>query len=329
MTKECTLYSSLKDQQVQCQACAHRCLIAPGKSGICGVRRNMNGKLFLTVFGKVVAKNDDPVEKKPLYHFLPGTKAYSIGTVGCNFACSFCQNYDISQLEEAYGETVSPLTVVRQAKKLNCQSIAYTYNEPTIFIEFAIAVAKEAKKAGLKNILVTNGYMTKECFSAFTPFIDAMNIDLKSMQEAFYLKHCKANLAPVLQSIQLAHKKKIWLEVTTLLIPHENDSDLELSKIASFISGIDPNIPWHVSRFFPMFKMTDRYPTEEKHLLHAQALGEKVLRYVYTGNLSGEHNSFCPACHHEIIHRTGYQTDSFLKSGKCPSCHTKITGVWK
>ncbi|MDO8623345.1 MAG: AmmeMemoRadiSam system radical SAM enzyme [archaeon] len=274
-----------KSKRVICSACSHRCLIENGQTGICGVRKNLDGKLFLLVYGKIVAEHVDPIEKKPLYHFLPKSYAYSIGTVGCNFKCGFCQNYDISQSELIQGKETTSNEIVERAIKSKCKSIAYTYNEPTIFIEFVKDVAILAKKKGLKNILVTNGYMTKECLDFMKGYIDAMNIDLKSFNDKFYIKHCKARLKPVLETIKLAHKRRIHIEITTLLIPGENDSEEELEKIAKFIASVDKNIPWHISRFFPMYKMTNKPLTEHEKLKKAYEIGKKYLNHVYIGNI--------------------------------------------
>ena len=283
--RECVLYNKEKKGKVRCLACAHRCLINEGKTGICSVRKNINGKLYLLVYGKIAAMHVDPIEKKPLYHFLQGTRTYSIGTIGCNFGCGFCQNYDISQLKKIVGQEIKPEEIVEQAIKTGCKSIAYTYNEPTIFIEFAKDTAEIAKKKGLKNILVTNGYMTKECIEYFSDVIDAMNIDLKSFSEKFYLKNCKAKLKPVLETIKNAHEKGIHIEITTLVIPGLNDSVLELTKIAKFIASVDKNIPWHISRFFPMYKMTNKTITDIEKLKRAEKIGKKYLKYVYIGNV--------------------------------------------
>ncbi len=290
---ECTLYKKI-GKKVQCIACSHRCIIDEGKTGICGVRKNINGKLYLLVYGRVIAKHVDPIEKKPLYHFLPRTSAFSIGTFGCNFRCSFCQNYDISQFKDLYGEVddeqffgekITPKQIVNEAINLNCKSIAYTYNEPTIFIEFAHDTAKLAKQKSLKNILVTNGYMTKETLDYILPYIDAMNIDLKSFNEKFYEKICKAKLKPVLETIKIAKQKNIHIEITTLIVPGENDSEKELTQIAKFISKIDKKIPWHISRFFPMYKMQYKSPTPYEKLKQAYEIGKKYLDYVYMGNV--------------------------------------------
>jgi pyruvate formate lyase activating enzyme len=283
--KECILYKKLEGEEVQCIACNHRCIISEDEKGICGVRKNINGKLFLLVYGLIVSENIDPIEKKPLYHFLPNTKTYSIGTVGCNFKCYFCQNYNISQLREIVGKEVIPEEIVERAIKTGCKSISYTYNEPTIFAEFVKDTAVLAKKKGLKNILVTNGYMTKECLDFLGEYIDAMNIDLKSSDDKFYRNICKAKLKPVLETIKLAHKKGIHIEITTLVVPGENNSIRIFENIAEFISEIDKNIPWHISRFFPMYKMRDKPTTPLESLKKAEAIGKKYLKHVYLGNV--------------------------------------------
>ncbi len=281
--KECTLYKKYKSE-VQCLACAHKCIIALNKTGICGVRQNVKNKLYLLVYGKPIAMHVDPIEKKPLYHFLPNTKTFSIGTVGCNFRCGFCQNYEISQKKKIRGNNIKPEEIVKLAKEHKCKSISYTYNEPTIFIEFVKDVAELAHKNKLKNILVTNGYFTKESFDFISPYIDAMNIDLKSFSNTYYQKYCSAKLKPVLDSIKRAHKKGIHMELTTLLIPSENDSKKEIEKIARFISKIDENIPWHISRFFPHHKMKNKNPTPITTLKDAEKIGKKYLN-VYLGNI--------------------------------------------
>jgi len=286
--KECVLYKKEKGN-VRCFACAHKCLISEGKTGICGVRKNIKGKLYLLVYGKVVATHIDPIEKKPLYHFLPNTKTYSFGTVGCNFRCLWCQNADISQAPKEgkiFGQDITPSQIVEQALKTGCPSISYTYNEPTIFIEFVKDCAVLAKKKGLKNVLVTNGYMTKECLDFIAPYTDAMNIDLKSFSEEFYIKHCGGKLKPVLETIKRAHKKGIHIELTTLIIPGLNDSEKEFEQIAKFIAKIDKNIPWHILRFFPMYKMLDKESTPIETLKKAEETGKREgLKYVHFGNI--------------------------------------------
>lgn len=290
MIKECVLYKRKKEKKVRCLACAHKCLINKGKFGICGVRKNIDGKLMLMVYGKIAAMHIDPIEKKPLYHFLPNTKTFSIGTVGCNFMCSNCQNYDISQINKGnegmiFGDDYNAEEIVNETIKTSCKSIAYTYNEPIIFIEFIKDCAVIAKKNGLKNIIVTNGYWTKESFDYLKNLIDAVNIDLKSSRESFYNKLCGAKLKPVLDTIKRFHKKGIHIEITTLIIPRENDSSAEFERIAKFIASVDKNIPWHISRFFPMYKMTRKEITPLETLKKAEKFGMKCLKHVYIGNV--------------------------------------------
>jgi len=282
--KECDLYKREKDR-VRCLACAHKCLIEKENTGICGVRKNINNKLYLLVYGKVASMAVDPIEKKPLYNFLPKTKAFSIGTIGCNFRCANCQNFEISQVKEIIGEEITPEQIIENAIKTGCKSIAYTYNEPVIFAEFVKEVSILAKKNNLKNIWVTNGYMSKEAFDYMKGYIDAMNIDLKFFNEKTYLKICKARLQPVLETIKRAYKAGIHIELTTLLIPGLNDNEKELQKTAKFIASIDKKIPWHISRFFPMYKMLDKPITPISSLEKAYKIGKKHLKYVYIGNV--------------------------------------------
>lgn len=287
--KEAVLYEK-EGQNVRCLACNHKCLISKDQTGICGVRKNEKGKLYLLVYGRVASVNIDPIEKKPLYHFLPGTKSFSFGTVGCNFKCDFCQNSDLSQFREFYGdkilgERLEPRQIVQKAKHNDCPSISYTYNEPTIFIEFVKDTAKLAKRKGLKNIMVTNGYFSADCFNFIKNYVDAMNIDLKAFTEEFYQRLCKAKLKPVLDSIERVHKAGIHLEITTLVIPGENDSDEELKNIAQFIASVSKKIPWHISRFFPQYKLVYRPITPMTTLERAYKIGKKYLDYVYLGNV--------------------------------------------
>ncbi|MGB9755853.1 MAG: AmmeMemoRadiSam system radical SAM enzyme, partial [Desulfurella sp.] len=276
--KEAYLYKHLSEKKVRCDLCAHRCIIEENKSGICRVRKNIDGKLYSLVYEKVIAQAVDPIEKKPLYHFLPGSKSYSIATVGCNFTCLNCQNYEISQYmnfnEEVAGKYYPVRNVVSDAKFLECDSISYTYTEPTIFFEYAIDSAKLAKNEGLKNIFVTNGFMSKLTIDKMTGLIDAANIDLKSMSEAFYKNITGARLKPVLTSIEYAKSKGIWIELTTLLIPTLNDSDDEIEKIARFIKSVDENIPWHISAFYPTYKLTNIPPTSIKTIQKAYDIGK-------------------------------------------------------
>jgi pyruvate formate lyase activating enzyme len=287
--KEAVLYKKEKKGKVRCLACSHYCLIAENSTGICGVRRNIGGKLFLMVYGLPCSVAIDPIEKKPLFHFLPGTLTLSLGTVGCNFGCDFCQNCEISQASKGksgrvFGEELTPKQVVDMALKNKCPSISYTYNEPAIFSEYVHDIAELAREKGLKNVLVTNGYMSKEGFAYLSKYIDAMNIDLKGNDD-FYRKTCGAKLMPVMETIKRAHAKKIHVEITTLIIPGENDSLKELEKIAKFIASVDKNIPWHLSRFFPRYNMLHKSITPLETLEAAHKIGKKYLNNVYTGNI--------------------------------------------
>lgn len=333
------MFKPLPKNIVQCLACAHRCALAPGKSGICGVRKNVSGSLELLVYGKPVALAIDPMEKKPLFHFLPGSRILSFGTLGCNFACSFCQNWDISQaskgnnMAEIEGEDISSEKIVDYALKNKIPAISYTYNEPTVFLEYALDVMKIARKAGLKNVFVSNGFMSSEALEAISPCLDAINIDLKAFSEAFYRDICKARLQPVLDNIRKCHELGIWLEVTTLLIPGKNDSDAELEKAAQFIASISKDIPWHISAFHPDYKMLDIKPTPASSLLRAYGIGKAAgLNHVYIGNIidSERSSTYCPKCNEKLIERVGNSvTSSRLSAGACPKCKVKIAGVWK
>jgi len=290
MIKEAMLYKGGKGGEVDCYLCAHNCKIASGQFGFCGVRQNTQGTLNTLVYAEAIAVNVDPIEKKPLYHFLPGSVSFSMATVGCNFRCGFCQNWQISQVSKREGSRevyeLMPKEAVEEAKARRCESISYTYTEPTIFFEYAYDTAKLAKEAGLKNVFVTNGYMSRQALETINPYLDAANIDLKSFREEFYSENCKGHLQPVLDSIKLAKKLGIWIEITTLIIPGQNDSASELSDIAGFIASVDKDIPWHISRFHPDYQFLNQKPTPIETLKEAEDLGKKAgLRYVYLGNV--------------------------------------------
>jgi pyruvate formate lyase activating enzyme len=336
--KEARFWESLEDQKVHCHLCAHECQIDPGKRGICRVRENRDGNLYSLVYGRIISENIDPIEKKPLYHFLPGSRSYSIGTVGCNFACLHCQNFEISQYPRLHegsiiGEQRSSEDIVAAAIETQSASISYTYTEPTIFLEFAQDTARLARAQGLRNVFVSNGFMTETSAQALAEFIDADNVDLKSFRDDHYRKVCKARLQPVLDTIVRLKKSGVWVEITTLVIPGLNDSTEELTDIAQFIKGLGVGVPWHVSAFYPVYKMSDRPRTPVATLLKAREIGLKAgLRYVYTGNIPGKggESTFCYACGGLLINRVGYQILRYdLKDGKCPKCQAEIDGVWK
>ena len=334
MKKEAMLYEKLKNNKVHCLLCAHSCKIADSKYGFCGVRKNEKGTLYTHVYGEAIASHVDPIEKKPLYHFLPGTEAYSIATVGCNFRCPFCQNWQISQVSERNDNLGScelkPEEVVREAKKYGCKSISYTYTEPTIFFEYAYDTAKIAGKENLYNTFVTNGYMTKGALDTIKPNLDACNVDLKSFSDETYKKVCKGSLKPVLESIRYMKKIGIWVEVTTLVVPGMNDTGQELKSIARFIADTGKEIPWHISRFHPDYKFTEGGPTPSATLEKAESIGKKAgLKYVYLGNVATEGNTYCATCKKLLVGRAGYTiSENNIKDGKCSGCNTPVEGVW-
>jgi pyruvate formate lyase activating enzyme len=329
------LWKALDGGQVSCVLCAHRCDIAPAMFGVCGVRRNLDGKLFTLVYGEVIAAAVDPIEKKPLYHFLPGTKSFSIATVGCNFKCGFCQNWSISQAskkeDRAGGFELMPEAVVREALARGCRSVSYTYTEPTIFFEYAFDTARLARDKGLLNVFVTNGYMTAEALGTIRPCLDAANVDLKAFKDETYKRVCKARLAPVLDSIRLMKESGVWVEVTTLVVPGLNDGDVELAGIARFIASVDPDIPWHVSRFHPDYKYDEAEATPAGTMKRALEIGRREgLRYVYAGNIAGfDEDTHCPSCGTVVIGREGFRVlRNALKGSNCPSCGVRIAGVF-
>lgn len=335
MIKEARLWERLDQQKVHCCLCAHECKIPQAQFGVCGVRRNDRGTLNTMIYADVIAANIDPIEKKPLYHFLPGSRAYSIATIGCNFKCGFCQNWRISQAAAEAdgihsGRETPPARVVEQARKNDCRSIAYTYTEPTIFFEYAFDVAKLASAAGLYNVFVTNGYMTRRTLDEIRPYLHAANVDLKSFRDDFYRKNCNARLQPVLDTISAMKSLGVWLEVTTLVIPGENDTDDELRQIAEFLAGVDRMIPWHLSAFHPDYEFSDRRTTPLETLRKAKELGRQAgLNYVYLGNVMEGGNTLCHSCHRPIIKRQYMGLDDArLANGRCPYCGAAIAGVW-
>lgn len=333
--KEAMFYTRVNDNHVRCGLCRFRCLISEGNRGICGVRQNIGGTLYSLVYGNLCAEHVDPIEKKPLFHVMPGSKIYSIATVGCNFHCHHCQNYNISQIDKSMaiqGAERTPQQIVQSAIKNDCSSIAYTYTEPTIFFELAYETARLAREAGLKNIFVTNGYISSEALATIAPFLDAANIDLKGFTEDFYKKFVNASLSEVLDSIIEYHKLGIWIELTTLIIPGLNDSDSELQGIAAFIvNNLGIDTPWHVSQFYPTYKLLDRPRTPVTTLRRAREIGIAAgLRYVYEGNVPGEggENTNCPSCSTTLIKRYGctLKTNRISK-GACPDCGATIAGI--
>jgi pyruvate formate lyase activating enzyme len=335
--QEARFCDRIEDNKVKCYLCAHGCVIDPKKRGLCMVRENRDGTLYSLVYGKVISQSVDPIEKKPLFHFLPGSTSFSIATVGCNFQCEHCQNFEISQLSrhekrEIPGRPATPAQIVAAARDSGSASISYTYTEPTIFGEFAYDTAVLARPEGIRNVFVSNGFMSEKSATIMAEVLDADNIDLKSFSDSFYRKICKARLQPVLDTIARMKESGVWLEVTTLIIPGLNDSDQELRDIAGFLKEVSEEIPWHVSAFYPTYKMLNRPRTPARTLRRARQIGlEAGLRYVYTGNIPGEdgEKTFCHACGALMIDRFGYTIrHNHLKNGTCGQCGAVIDGVW-
>jgi pyruvate formate lyase activating enzyme len=334
---EARLYEKMEDKKVRCILCAHTCVIKPGRRGICGVRQNQDGILETLVFGRLIAQHVDPIEKKPLFHLLPGSRSYSIATVGCNFKCRFCQNADIAQMPNdrsgaIMGSPCSPAGVVESALKQDCQSIAYTYTEPTVYFEFALETAKLATAKGLKNVFVTNGYMSGEALEMAAPYLDAANVDLKAFNEDFYKTRCSAKLEPVKETLRRMKTLDILVEVTTLIIPGLNDDPGELRRLVHFIvEDLGPETPWHISRFHPTYKLTDRPPTPVETLIAAAEIGKNAgLHYIYMGNVPGRggESTFCHQCGALLIERLGFTVyRNMVQDGQCPECRTPVHGI--
>jgi pyruvate formate lyase activating enzyme len=330
------LYEKIAADAAKCHLCHQGCRISLGKRGLCGVRENRGGVLYTLVYGAIIAENVDPIEKKPLFHVYPASRSFSIATAGCNFRCDFCQNYNISQLPRDGGKVVgremTPADVIERAIKSGSRTIAYTYTEPTIYFEFALDTARLAHERSLKNVFVTNGYMTSEAIETIAPYLDAANVDLKSFREDFYHDRCGAYLQPVLDSLKKLKELGIWVEVTTLLIPSLNDSVGELTEIAAFIASLGVETPWHISRFHPQYKMTDRPPTSAAALISASQIGREAgLKYVYIGNIPGSEgeNTICFNCGTSLIERHGFSIRNVTLHGNaCPRCGTVLEGIF-
>ena len=333
--REALFYKRVKDNILQCELCPRYCIIKEDEIGNCGVRKNINGKLYSLVYGKPVSVNIDPIEKKPLYHFLPGSKSFSIGTVGCNFHCLNCQNWEISQakFDEDTSIDLPPKKVVEQAIKHKCKSISYTYTEPTVFYEYMLDATKLAKKKNIKNVIVSNGFINEKPLLELCKYIDAANIDLKAFDDNFYKKICEARLEPVLNTLKILYKKNIWLEITNLLIPKLNDKDKQIKELCLWIKeNLDENIPLHFSRFFPMYKAKDFQATSFESLKNAYVIAKDVgLKYVYLGNIASNYeNTYCPNCNALLIERSSFLINKInIKNNVCSKCNKKIVGIWK
>mgnify|MGYP006274963177 CR=1 FL=1 len=335
--KEALFWRQDADGCVVCGLCHHRCRIPAGNVGLCGVRKNEGGTLVALTYERCVAANPDPIEKKPLYHVLPGSRSYSVAAPGCNFRCTHCQNVGISQVPSRRtplpGQTISPEEIVRGAVQNGCRSVAYTYTEPTVFFEYALDTARLAADRGLRNVFVTNGYITPEALDTIAPVLHAANIDLKAFTNETYKDLCGAELAPVLETIRHYRERGVWIELTTLVIPGVNDSDDELRALADFIADLSPDIPWHITRFHPAHRMSDIPPTPPETIRRAREIGDNAgLRFVYVGNIHLEDGgtTFCPKCGIPLLERGPFALRrSVLSNAKCPECNAQIPGVWE
>lgn len=337
MEHEALFYKKLQDKKVHCQLCPHYCVISPDNYGKCKARKNIDGKLYSRVYASPVSVAIDPIEKKPLFHFLPGTDSYSVGTTGCNLKCLFCQNFSISQAfpEDMPGISLLPEEIISNALRESCLSISYTYNEPSIFYEYVYDTAQIARKKKLKNVMVTNGFINPEPAKQLYKYIDAANVDLKGFTEEYYKNICSARLQPVLETLKLLDKMGVWLEITNLMIPGLNDDMKKVEEMCEWIKdNLGTGYPLHFSRFYPCYKMLDRTPTPFETLKKAYQTAKKVgIKYVYVGNVPEEeyNHTYCPKCSETVIKRTSFFqiSENNLKNGNCPKCKTKIEGVWK
>lgn len=321
--KEAMFYEKKGDGTVECLLCPHNCKIKEDKTGICRVRFNQGGVLYSENYGEITSMGVDPIEKKPLYHFYPSNGILSLGTYGCNFSCLFCQNYRISQ-EKPKTTKQTPDEIIKHAQERNLMGIAYTYSEPVVWYEYVYETAKKAKNAGLKNVLVSNGFINQEPLKKLSKYLDAANIDLKSFNNDFYKKTCGGSIEPVLETIKYLNNK-IHLELTTLIVSNNNDSKQELEQIFKWIADVNEDIPVHLSRYFPNYKM-DEPATKEQKMEEAYSLAKKYLNYVYIGNMRTKkgQNTYCPDCGFEVISRHYFNTQNHLKDGKCPKCGKQI-----
>lgn len=335
MKKLARFWRKLPDGKVQCTLCPRNCIIAPGKLGFCRARRNEGGELYSLVYGSVVSMAADPIEKKPLYHFWPGSGVFSIAAPGCNFRCLHCQNWSISQasVEEITCEDLSPERAIELTKRYGCKGIAHTYTEPSIWLEYACDVGKLAHREGLYNIYVTNGYASLDAWEELRPYLDAANVDVKAFSDRFYKEICEVpSVKPVLETCEWMVEHGIHLEVTYLVIPRENDSPDEIRKFCGWVAEkLGPEVPTHFSRFYPQYKMADREPTPVETLERALKMAhEEGLAHVYVGNVAGHagDDTYCPKCGELLIERYGFSITRYeLKDKRCPKCGAKINIV--
>jgi pyruvate formate lyase activating enzyme len=334
--KEARYYQKLSDNKVRCTLCPWQCLVSDGKRGHCDVRLNNGGKYYSLVYGRVSAHHNDPIEKKPFYHFLPGTTAFSIATTGCNVDCKFCQNWELAQRmpEDVYSVNMSPGDIIRYAKQWDCKSIAYTYNEPTIFTEFIYDIAARSKENGIRNVIISNGFINKKPLMDLCKVIDGYKVDLKGFTQEFYSNVVSGILDPVLETLVTLKSEGIWTEIVYLVVPTLNDNLKDIKKMVKWLyNELGPEVPIHFSRFYPKYKLKNLPPTPVATLERARNAGlEAGLHYVYMGNIPGHksENTYCPGCKKILIGRVGYRIfNNKIKNGKCDSCGHQISGFWE
>ena len=330
-----SLWTSTGDV-VECQLCNHYCTIHDGRKGICQVRKNVDGQLFSLNYGKLIARHVDPIEKKPLFHFFPGSQSYSIAATGCNFRCSWCQNWDISQLSNRNDPErlsyTAPEELVKAALESGCGSISYTYTEPTIFYEYARDVSVLAREAGLRNVWVSNGYMSEQMLDEYLPLMDAVNVDIKAFDDDVHRKFTGAHLRPILDNCLTLKQAGVWLEITTLLIPGINDDQAQISDIAEFIANqLGKDTPWHISRYYPQPQFQEIPATAPETIVKALKTGKEAgLQFVYGGNLGRYEDTYCPICGEPLVFRSSlWVTENIIQQSLCPGCGTKIAGLWE
>jgi pyruvate formate lyase activating enzyme len=333
--KEAMYYEKLAGGKVRCTLCPTMCVLDERERGSCRARINIGGILRTLVYGRVLAQNDDPIEKKPLFHYLPGSRSFSIATAGCNLGCVFCQNWQISQAlpEEAPYRAVTPEQVVAEAKRLGCRSISYTYTEPTVFYEFMLDCCRLAHREGIRNVWVTCGYINPAPLRELCKVLDAANIDVKGFDEAYYRRYCGGSLEPVLTALRIAREEKVWVEVTNLIVPGGNDDPRMIAGLCKWhMAHLGPDVPLHFSRFFPKYQMADASSTPLNTLLTAAKIAREAgIRYVYIGNVatpSGE-DTLCPKCGRALVRRQGFIVlSNAIRNGHCPDCGAEIAGAW-
>ncbi len=335
LSKEALYYQKLADKAVQCLLCPRQCVIAQGRRGFCGVRENRGGMLYALSYAKPVAIHIDPIEKKPLFHFLPASRAFSVATAGCNLRCKFCQNWEISQrrTEEVVYQYIEPQELVTEAKEAGCPVIAYTYSEPTIFYEYMLETARLAKKEGIKNIMHSAGYINEAPLRQLVKYLDAANIDLKGFTNDYYSQMSEATLEPVLRTLKILKEEGVHLEITNLVLPGYNDDAATITRMCLWIKeNLGSDTPLHFSRFTPMYKMVALSPTPVDTLNNARQIAlDCGLKYVYIGNVWGNpgENTYCPRCKKMVIKRAGFSVlENHLVNGRCAFCRQNIEGVW-